>query len=694
MDKGAWPVLVRPVGKLARPQLRCVGKTQLTLWEKLSKRRRTFQRCIEAVDRRERLLVYCGISSLLTYWLVAHCRRHVPLAAAYAASLLCQPLALARHRRIVLECTGALSWSYTRVKTPRRYQRSAPAGGVCEAWNNARVTTEIALARAAALRLAAAGDIGGAIRSLRFLVQASDDPEDRLLLGKLAYVATDFGESQVQLEHAYRDFQLRGLRRRAAMAATALGNLYLDGLEEPAVGRGWFSRAIRLVEQEEPCVEKGYALIGPMGASVANADELEVTARAALDLAHHFGDRNLECKALGDSGLALVSLGRVEDGMARLDEAFAMIVGGDCQDPSVISQVVCGMLSACDRCGDVTRAESWLRVIQRSIPNQDQIPAVHLFAHCWSAFGSVLCQVGRWTEAETALRMGLARGDTSFRHLRYATRAALADLWIRQGRLEEAARLIDHNVDRVEVMGPCARLYLAQGRYDLAAAVARQALRLLSGDQLRSAALLLALLESELGRGDEGRPSEVAERLRQLAEGATFPAVQAQAALGLGKTAAAHGDLELAVHHFETGLDVLPGESWPLLRASLHLELARTCIKRAPAEAIVNGQAALAIYQRLGAPEASAAARLLGSQGLRVSIGPPPATPFDMLSPREHEVLALLAEGMSNPAIAEQLVITPKTVEHHVSSILTKLSLRNRTEAAAYAASFQVIAYS
>jgi hypothetical protein len=55
--------------------------------------------------------------------------------------------------------------------------------------------------------------------------------------------------------------------------------------------------------------------------------------------------------------------------------------------------------------------------------------------------------------------------------------------------LEEAARLIDHNVDRVEVMGPCARLYLAQGRYGLAAAVARQAPRLLRGDQLRSAAL-------------------------------------------------------------------------------------------------------------------------------------------------------------------------------------------------------------
>ena len=552
------------------------------------------------------------------------------------------------------------------------------------------MSTDVASERAAAMRLVASGDLAHALVSLRRLVDLSDDPEDRLLVGRLAYVATDFGESRVQLEQAYRDFQSRGLPRRAAMAATALANLHMDGLEEPVVGSGWLARAMRLVEREEPCVEKGYALVGLMGASVASAEELEASARVALELAHRFEDRNLECKALGDSGLALVSRGRILDGMARLDEAFAMIVGGDCRDLSVISQVVCGMLSACDRCGDLVRAESWLRSIERSTPNQDQIPAVHLFAHCWSAFGSVLCQVGRWPEAERALRMGLAGGETSFRHLRLATRAALADLWVRQGRLDEAAGLIDQSTDRVEIMGPCVRLYLAQKRYDLAAAIARQALRLLSGDQLRSASLLLGLVEAELGKSNPGAAAEAAERLRQLAEGAELPAVHAQAALGLGKTAAAYTDLDSAVQYFEAGLDVLPGEAWPLIRAALHLELARVSSKRAPADAIVNAQAALSIYQRLGAPEAFSAADLLRSHGMHVSAPPRLPTPLDALTVREREVLNLLAEGMSNPAIADQLVISAKTVEHHVSSILNKLSLRNRTEAAAYAASFRI----
>jgi len=176
--------------------------------------------------------------------------------------------------------------------------------------------------RAAAFRLAANGDITGAIRILRLIAEASGDPEDRLVLGRMAYLAADYSDAQAQLENAYREFQARRLPRRASMAAVALGRLYFDGLEDQVLGRGWLTRAVRLLDHEEPCVERGYAVLGLMGTSVASADELEANAAIALDLAHQFSDRDLECKALGDSGLALVSMGRIRDGMARLDEAF------------------------------------------------------------------------------------------------------------------------------------------------------------------------------------------------------------------------------------------------------------------------------------------------------------------------------------------------------------------------------------
>ena len=162
----------------------------------------------------------------------------------------------------------------------------------------------------------------------------------------------------------------------------------------------------------------------------------------------------------------------------------------------------------------------------------------------------------------------------------------------------------------------------------------------------------------------------------------------AQAALGLGKTAVARGELKLAVHHYQAGLAALPGDSWPPLRAALHLELARAHAHEAQAEAIVNAQAALSIYERIGAPEASAAADLLRAHRVAVSITPSPPTVLNALSLRERDVLSLVAQGMSNPAIAQRLSITSKTAEHHVSSILSKLSLRDRAEAAAFAASF------
>jgi DNA-binding NarL/FixJ family response regulator len=102
--------------------------------------------------------------------------------------------------------------------------------------------------------------------------------------------------------------------------------------------------------------------------------------------------------------------------------------------------------------------------------------------------------------------------------------------------------------------------------------------------------------------------------------------------------------------------------------------------------------------QQLGAkPAAAIIGRRLRQRGVRgIPRGPRPQTRENPagLTARELEVLALLSEGLRNAQIAERLVVSDRTVDHHVSAILRKLGARTRGEAVAEAARLALTAVS
>jgi DNA-binding NarL/FixJ family response regulator len=102
-------------------------------------------------------------------------------------------------------------------------------------------------------------------------------------------------------------------------------------------------------------------------------------------------------------------------------------------------------------------------------------------------------------------------------------------------------------------------------------------------------------------------------------------------------------------------------------------------LKDVTAEALFHAVRVIAAGDALLAPGITR--RLISEFAARAERTPPPAPDLEELTPRERQVLELIAEGLSNLEIAERLVVTEETVKTHVSRVLGKLGLRDRTQA-------------
>ena len=114
---------------------------------------------------------------------------------------------------------------------------------------------------------------------------------------------------------------------------------------------------------------------------------------------------------------------------------------------------------------------------------------------------------------------------------------------------------------------------------------------------------------------------------------------------------------------------VLAGANGFLLKQVRGSEIADAVRRAARGESLLDPVTTARVFDRIRARDAA------GTQ-----------QPDDQLTPHEREILELIAEGMTNRQIGERLFLAEKTIKNHVTSILGKLGMSRRTEAAAYAA--------
>jgi DNA-binding NarL/FixJ family response regulator len=266
--------------------------------------------------------------------------------------------------------------------------------------------------------------------------------------------------------------------------------------------------------------------------------------------------------------------------------------------------------------------------------------------------------------------------------MRWTALVRLADLRVRQGRLEEAEQLLEGLDVYTEAARPLAAIYLARGDTELAADILERALQHVEPDGSAAAPLWALLVDVHLERDYLDVAGAAADRLEAIAARQPSHYLRATAALARGQVslAAGTGDPRGCLRE---ALSEFAQAQMPMELANARLQLARALVEERPEVAVAEAKAALEAFERLeAARHADAAAALLRSLGAPIRTGP---KGIGALTKREGEVLHLIGAGLSNPEIGDRLYIARKTVEHHVGSLLSKLGLRNRAEAAAYA---------
>jgi DNA-binding CsgD family transcriptional regulator len=441
---------------------------------------------------------------------------------------------------------------------------------------------------------------------------------------------------------------------------------------------GWFARAQRLLGRDAgECAGRGYLLLPTVaqGMDLSDHDAAYASAAEAATIGERCGDPDLVACARMEQGRIRLQQGRIEAGLAHLDETMVAVISGELS-PLVTGLMYCSVIQACQQVYAFDRSREWTAALTQWCDGQPDMVA---FAGACQVHRAEIMQLrGSWPEAiEEARRAGLrAQGFD-----RRAAAAALyqqAEVHRLRGEFvaaEEAYRGASQ-LGREPQPG-LALLRLAQQRTEAAVAAIRRVAST-STDRLKRLNLLPAYIEIMLAAGDVPDARDACRELEEIARSLDTGVPGAIAAQALGAVELAEGNAQAALGSLRRAFEQWQRIDAPYAAARVRVLIGLACQALGDEDgASLEIDAAKSTFERLGAAPDLARIDLL-TKGAH-------SGGADGLTRRELQVLRLVSAGDTNKAIAAELCLSERTIERHLSNIFTKLDLSTRAAATAWA---------
>jgi LuxR family transcriptional regulator, maltose regulon positive regulatory protein len=526
------------------------------------------------------------------------------------------------------------------------------------------------------------------------LLGVRESPEALEGLGAASWWLADVAVTFAARERAFRLFRNQNDLLGAARLATAIANDYFILRGDYAMARAWRQRAHRLLEGHHDCSEHGWLAVAEAHMAL-EADHAPFSAQTwsaqAVGLGRTLGDVNLEMLAMAYEGLALAHQGHIQDGLARLEDAAMAAVGGDLTDVHAACTICHCLIQACERTRDLEQAARWCSHLEQMAARWDhQLAAAQAHSH----YARLLVWQGEWALAEVEQRAATEALKGGYAALAGEGLVRLATLLARQGRFSEAEALIAQCesapykllADDLCVLAR-ARLAFERDDPETAANLAERYLRALPAeDRLRRVAGLELQIKALVVRNEVSRASRALVDLSAITAGLASRPMQASARFAAGLVFAAQNNRDSAKACFEEAVELWTRSGTPYEAARARLQLARALAALGRhLEATEEARSGLTVLRSVGATREVERATAL----LRKLEGPPSVRDGGggpSLTKRELQVLRLIARGLSNKEIAQQLIVSEHTVHRHIANIFEKLHLPSRAAAAAYAA--------